>query len=71
MSASWAQGLQAFFLGEYPEFYDSRFTTANDGRSAARVESSGVVKIVFTVHVRGAAALGFEMGPSKSSTSRA
>ena len=62
VSASWIQSIISYLTGEPPDFYDARFTTANDGRYAARVKSCGVVKVKFDVYVTGAAALGYDFG---------
>jgi len=68
VSASWIQAFISLFTGEPPDFYDARFTTANDGRYAARVKSAGVAKVEFSVYVTGAGSLGYDFGePDPSS----
>lgn len=49
----------ASLTSEPAEFYDSKFSTACPGREAVRVISSGVVKVILMVSIRGHKELGY------------
>ena len=51
--------LTRFPPGTYAEFYDSKFVAQGENREVTRVESTGVVKVKFSVLTRGMEALGY------------
>ena len=57
-SSLW-QRLVSWFTGTYAEFYDSKFVAQGENREVVRVESTGIVKVKFSVLTRGMEALGY------------
>jgi len=68
MTSSILGDVIASATSEYPEFYDSRFTTACLGREALRVVSNGVVKVSFMVRIEGRDDLGYFAGSTETSS---
>lgn len=64
-SSLW-QRLVSWLTGTYAEFYDSKLVAQSDNREVTRVESTGVVKVKFSVLTRGMAALGYSLAPGAS-----
>ena len=66
MPSSLWQRLVSWLTGTYAEFYDSKLVAQSDNREVTRVESTGVVKVNFSVLTRGMAALGYSLAPGAS-----
>ena len=49
MPSSLWQRLVSWLTGTYAEFYDSKLVAQSDNREVTRVESTGVVKVKFSV----------------------
>mmetsp|Transcript_3939 Transcript_3939/g.11646 ORF Transcript_3939/g.11646 Transcript_3939/m.11646 type:complete len:194 (-) Transcript_3939:499-1080(-) len=59
-SSLW-QRFISWFTGTYAEFYDAKFVAQNDNREVTRVESTGVLKVKFSILTRGMEALGYSL----------
>jgi hypothetical protein len=62
VSSTLLQAALGWLTGSLPEFYDSRFAAANEGREIVRVQSTGVVRVQFNVMSRGMASHGYTTG---------
>jgi B9 domain-containing protein 1 len=62
VSSTALQAALGWLTGHLPEFYDSRFAAANEGREVVRVASTGVVRVAFNVMSRGMASHGYGTG---------
>jgi B9 domain-containing protein 1 len=59
MASSWLNEWGAWFFGNPPEFYDSKFVCQADGREVTRVKSTGKLRIKLNVSTKGMNAIGY------------
>jgi len=61
MASSWLNEWGAWFFGNPPEFYDSKFVCQAEGRQVTRVKSTGSVRLVVNVSTRGMKDVGYDV----------
>lgn len=59
MPSSAYQRTFSWFLGAWPEFFDTRFVNQAEGREVTRVEVMGNVRVRFNVTTKGMHAFGY------------
>ncbi|XXQ36340.1 B9 domain-containing protein 1 [Plasmodiophora brassicae] len=60
-SSSICQQVMAWIHGTPPEYFDSNFVAQGQGRDVTRVQSTGVVKVVFNVVTKNMGAFGYSV----------
>ena len=60
MASSWLNEWGAWFFGNPPEFYDSKFVCQSDGREVTRVKSTGSIRVKIHVSTKGMKAVGYD-----------